>query len=121
VDPAYYLGETHLWVGNEPLPEVTRGGHDPAYTDAPGQFPYGVDYGFDPADSGTWKTEWSWSKCIFSGEIYVAAHGVVWMEVECPEQEDGGLVQTVETDSSDSSDSSSSFWGRLLEWFNSWW
>jgi len=126
VIPGYYLGETHLWVGNDPLPEVTRGGHDPAYTDAPGQFPYGIDYGFDPADSGTWKTEWSWSSCDsdieFEDDIYVAAHGVVWMEVECPED---GIVATVETDSSDSSDSSDSgdssdsFWGWLFDWFQS--
>jgi hypothetical protein len=129
VDPGYYLGETHLWVGNDPLPEVSRGGHDPAYTDAPGQFPYGVDYGFNSTDPGTWETEWSWSSCdsgiTFVGDIYVAAHGVVWMEVECPEQEDDGLVVTVETDSSDtggsgdSSDSGGSFWERLFDWFRS--
>ncbi len=85
VDPGYYLGETHLWVGNKVLPEVTRGKRT-VYTNDPGQFPYGVDYGFDPADSGTWETEWTWSGCGFSGDIYVAAHGVVWMEVECPEE-----------------------------------
>jgi hypothetical protein len=82
-----YLGETHLWVGEEPLPEVTRGRRT-VYTDAPGQFPYGVDYGFNASDQGTWETEWSWSYCdSFSGLIYVAAHGVVWMEVECEEEE----------------------------------
>ena len=84
VDEGYYLGETHLWVGNDWLPEVTRGRRT-VYTDAPGQFPHGVDYGFDAADPGTWETEWSWSGCGFSGQIYVAAHGVVWMEVECEE------------------------------------
>ena len=119
VIPGYYLGETHLWVGNDPLPEVSRGGQDPAYTDAPGQFPYGVDYGFDPADSDTWETEWTWFNCSFEGDIYVAAHGVVWMQVECPEQENDGLVQTVETDSSDSSDSGGSFWEWLFDWFRS--
>ena len=120
--PGYYLGETHLWVGNDPLPKVSRGWRGPAYTDAPGQFPYGVDYGFDPADSDTWETEWTWSSCDsdieFEGLIYVAAHGVVHMQVECEPVPVDGLVATVETDSSDSS---SSFWGRLLDWFNSWW
>jgi len=82
VDPGYYLGETHLWVGNDVLPKVTQG-KKTVYTNAPGQFPYGVNYGFDPADSDTWETEWQWTGCGFEGDIYVAAHGVVWMEVEC--------------------------------------
>jgi len=123
VIPGYYLGETHLWVGNDPLPKVSRGRLALAYTDAPGQFPYGVDYGFNSTDPGTWETEWSWSSCpgiTFEGDIYVAAHGVVWMEVEC-EPEDG-FVATVETDSrdsSDSSDSGGSFWEWLFDWFRS--
>jgi hypothetical protein len=84
VGQGYYLGEAHLWVSDEyELPRVTRGRHGPAYTDAPGQFPFGVDYGFNATDPGTWETEWSWYGCGFSGDIYVAAHGVVWMEVEC--------------------------------------
>jgi hypothetical protein len=119
VDDGYYLGETHLWVGNNPLPQVTRGHRPPAYTDAPGQFPYGVDYGFNASDPGTWETEWSWSGCGFSSDIYVAAHGVVWMEVECEPVD--SLVATVETDSSVTVDSSDSFWGRLLDWFSSRW
>jgi len=106
------------------LPEVTRGKRT-MYTNDPGQFPYGVDYGFDPEDSDTWETEWTWSSCGFGGDIYVAAHAVVWMQVECPEQEDDALVQTVDTESSDFSDSSGSgdaggsFWGRLFDWFRS--
>jgi hypothetical protein len=132
VDEGYYLGETHLWVGNDVLPTVSRGRGGSQYTNAPGQFPYGVDYGFNSTDPGTWETEWTWSSCDydieFEDEIYVAAHAVVWMQVECPEQEDDGLVATVETDSSDTGDSSdssdtgdssSSFWGRLFDWFRS--
>ncbi|MDH4367450.1 MAG: hypothetical protein OEV57_04890, partial [Dehalococcoidia bacterium] len=93
VDPGYYLGETHLWVGNDVLPEVTRGRRT-VYTNDPGQFPYGVDYGFNSTDPGTWETEWSWSGCGFSGNIYVAAHGVVWMEVECEEENVSSMTQT---------------------------
>jgi hypothetical protein len=83
LDEGYYLGETHLWVGDDVLPMVKKG-KTYVYTDAPGQFPFGEDIGFDPADSGTWEDEWSWYGCGFDGEIYVAAHAVVWMEVECP-------------------------------------
>lgn len=84
VDPGYYLGEAHLWIGNTPLPLVTQGKKS-VPTDAPGQFPYGVNYGFDPEDSSTWQTEWSSGEiCDLEGDIYVAAHAVVWMEVECP-------------------------------------
>jgi hypothetical protein len=95
VDDGYYLGETHLWVGKDPLPEVTRGRRT-VPTNAPGQFPHGIDYGFDPADSGTWETEWSWSDCDpeFEGLIYVAAHGVVWMEVECENDVTSSATQT---------------------------
>ena len=87
LDEGYYLGETHLWVGSKPLPEVARGrGKGTMYTNAPGQFPYGDGFGFDPEDPSTWvETSWSWNGCGFSGQIYVAAHAVVWMEVECPE------------------------------------
>jgi hypothetical protein len=119
VDDGYYLGETHLWVGDTKLPEVTRGRRT-VPTDAPGQFPYGIDYGFNSTDPGTWETEWTWSSCDsdirFEGDIYVAAHGVVWMEVECPEED---IALTVETASSDTGDSSSSFWGWLFDWFRS--
>jgi len=112
VDEGYYLGETHLWVGDGPLPMVSRGKHAPQYTDAPGQFPYGVDYGFDPGDSDTWETEWTWSNCGFEGDIYVAAHAVVWSQGDCPEQ----AVLTVATGSSDSG---GSFWEGLLNWLRS--
>ena len=80
----YCLGETHLWVGNDVLPKVSRGRDGWVYTNAPGQFPYGTDYGFDPDDTDTWETEWTWTGCGFEGDIYIAAHAVVWMEVECP-------------------------------------
>jgi len=104
VDPGYYLGETHLWVGNDPLPQVTRGGRT-VYTDAPGQFPYGVDYGFNASDSGTWETEWTWSSCDsdieFEGLIYVAAHGVVWMQVECEEVNTYSMTATESDDQLD--------------------
>jgi uncharacterized repeat protein (TIGR01451 family) len=104
VDEGFYLGETHLWIGNNPLPSVTRGKKAPVYTDAPGQFPYGVNYGFDPEDSDTWETEWSSKICGFSGNIYVAAHAVVWMEVECEICDNGidddgdGLIDSADPD-----------------------
>jgi uncharacterized repeat protein (TIGR01451 family) len=83
LDAGYYLGETHLWVGNDVLPKVKRG-KTSVYTNAPGQFPYGKDFGFDPDDPSTWTTTtWTWTECGFEGDIYVAAHSVVWMEVEC--------------------------------------
>jgi len=89
MDPGYYMGETHLWVGDDVLPEVKRG-RSTVYTNAPGQFPYGTHkdptFTFNPEDpSGTGLTEWTWSKCGFEGNIYVAAHSVVWMPVDCPE------------------------------------
>jgi hypothetical protein len=78
------LGEIHLWVGYEPLPKV-RQGKKMVYTNAPGQFPYGVSsFGFDKYDPSTWQTSWTWSKCGFRKPIYVSAHAVVWMQVECP-------------------------------------
>lgn len=85
VDEGYYLGETHLWVGNDPLPRQMRGRARWVYTNAPGLFPYGIDYGFDPDNSDTWETEWMFYECGFKGDIYIAAHAVVWMEVDCPE------------------------------------
>ncbi len=82
LDEGYYLGETHLWVGDDVLPEVRRG-RNSVYTNAPGQFPYGEYLGFDPEDLSEGKTEWEWSGDGFEGDIYIAAHSVVWMEVEC--------------------------------------
>jgi hypothetical protein len=94
MNASHYLGETHLWVSDEyELPRVTRGRRT-VYTDAPGQFPYGVDYGFNATDPATWETEWSWSGCGFSGDIWVAAHGVVWMEVECENDVMSSMTQT---------------------------
>ncbi|UCG12736.1 MAG: hypothetical protein JSU72_20050, partial [Deltaproteobacteria bacterium] len=115
VDPGYYLGETHLWVGYDPLPEVTRGGRT-MYTDAPGQFPHGIDYGFNSTDPDTWETEWSWSGCGFSGDIWVAAHGVVWMEVEC---EDEVVSSTTVTESVSQTYlwSASSWWTERWNWW----
>jgi len=72
----YYIGETHLWVGYTPLPKVYRKGIFIGYTSAPGQFPYGGGSVMD--------TSWTWESCMedpsveFTGEIYVAAHAVVW-------------------------------------------
>ena len=85
MDEGYYLGEMHLWVGDGDrpyLPTVSRGRND-VYTNAPGQFPYGTNYGFDPDDLDTWKIDWNFEKSDFEGDVYVAAHAVVWMEVEC--------------------------------------
>ncbi|MBS3956339.1 MAG: hypothetical protein KGZ40_02225, partial [Clostridiales bacterium] len=82
VDEGYAIGEAHLWVGNDVLPKVKRG-RTSVYTNAPGQFPYGDSYGFDPVDSSTWESTWTWTQCGFKGDIYVAAHAVVWGQVEC--------------------------------------
>jgi hypothetical protein len=117
----YYLGETHLWVGLDPLPEGKR----TAYTDVPGQFPYGVDYGFNSSDPDTWETEWSWYGCDadFSGEvIYVAAHAVVHMPVECEEENTYSVTQT-QTPSDDQTTylwSASSWWTQWTQRW-SWW
>ncbi len=81
LDEGYYLSETHLWVGNDVLPAVRRG-----YTNAPGQFPNNHYYGFEAGE--TMETEWVWTGSGFEGEIWVAAHAVVWMEVECEETEE---------------------------------
>ena len=85
-DRGIYLGEAHLWVGNEPLPTLQRGRTE-HYTDAPGQFLV-VEH-FDFAAGGAENTTaWTWSSCPklqFEGEIYVAAHGVVWIEGPCQE------------------------------------
>ena len=81
LDEGYYLGEIHLYVGNDKLPSKLVGKKS-VLTAAPGQFPISEYIGFVPGD--TMETSWI-SQCIpVSGEIYVAAHAVVWMEVECP-------------------------------------
>ncbi|HET6498368.1 MAG TPA: hypothetical protein VFH17_04905, partial [Coriobacteriia bacterium] len=78
------LGEVHLWVGSTPLP-TKRVGRNTVFVDAPGQFPYGrSSFGFDKYDPSTWQTEWTWSGSRFRNGIYVSAHAVVWMQVECP-------------------------------------
>jgi len=84
LDEGYFLGETHLWVGGEVLPEVRRGNRT-EFTNAPGQFPYGGYLGFNAEDLSDAKTEWEWTGSGFEGDIYIAAHAVVWMEVECEE------------------------------------
>jgi hypothetical protein len=117
VDDGYYLGEAHLWVGDDFLPEVSRGRHGLRYTDAPGQFPYGVDYGFNATDPGTWETEWSWSDCGFSGPIYVAAHGVVWMEVECEDEVMSSMTQTASTPETTYLWSAPSWWTQWWSWW----
>ena len=78
----FFLGETHLWVGDDVLPEVSRGNRT-VYTNAPGQFPYGKYLAFDSLNPSDGETEWEWSDSGFEGDIYIAAHAVVWMEVEC--------------------------------------
>jgi hypothetical protein len=81
LDEGYYLGEIHLYVGNDKLPSKLVGKKSVLTAD-PGQFPISEYIGFVPGD--TMETSWI-SQCIpVSGEIYVAAHAVVWMEVECP-------------------------------------
>jgi len=81
-----YLGETHLWVGLDVLPQVTRG-RTTVYTNAPGQFPEGAYFMFDPDNPMAGETEWEITLCGFAGEqIYVAAHSVVWIPMECPEE-----------------------------------
>ena len=81
-----YLGEVHLWVGEDVLPEVTRG-RATVYTNAPGQFPTKDYFVFDSADPGAGTTE-AYFDFDVSGwdEVYVAAHSVVWIPFECPEE-----------------------------------
>ncbi|MDW7667415.1 MAG: hypothetical protein SCJ93_01210 [Bacillota bacterium] len=61
VDPDYDMMEYHLWIGETPLPVVTKG-KKVEMTDAPGQMTFtpGVAYSFEEFD-----------------ELYVAAHAVV--------------------------------------------
>jgi hypothetical protein len=81
--PGVYLGDVHLWVGCEPLPKVTRGKKDPAYTNDPGQFPVKGGYDFNAGDR---ETEWSSDPIpVTCSNIYVAAHAVVWLPVDCPD------------------------------------
>jgi hypothetical protein len=62
----YKMKETHLYVGNEPLPRDNNGD----YTVAPGQYPYKHE-NLDNA-----STDWY---CVedLSGDIYIVAHAVV--------------------------------------------
>lgn len=82
LDSGHYLSETHLWIGNEPLPMVSRGRRGQVHTNAPGQFPYGISHDFE---GGELESSWTITEDGFDGDIYVAAHSVVQMEVECPE------------------------------------
>jgi NAD(P)H-flavin reductase len=79
--PGVYLGEVHLWVGNDPLPSVKQG-KKMVKTNAPGQFPFGGSYDFE---SGERETVWTSDPIPMTGNIYVAAHAVVWIPIECPE------------------------------------
>jgi uncharacterized repeat protein (TIGR01451 family) len=90
----FYLGETHLWVGSDVLPKVTRG-KSTVYTNAPGQFPYSAGF-----ELGEYQTEWTWTGTGFTGDIYVAAHSVVWMPVPC-EEEQMTVAQTTTEATSD--------------------
>ncbi len=84
LEEGFFLGETHLWVGEDELPEVRRGNRT-EFTNAPGQFPYGQYLGFDSEDLSDAQSDWEWTGSGFEGDIFVAAHAVVWMEVECEE------------------------------------
>jgi hypothetical protein len=81
LDEGYYLGEIHLYVGNDKLYTFLQG-KKTVTTASPGLFPYGEWIG-SPED-GVMEDEWMWHQCGFEGDIYIAAHAVVWMEVECP-------------------------------------
>jgi hypothetical protein len=59
------MDETHLYVGNEPLPRDNQGD----YTVAPGQFPLKHDL------NNAWTDQYTVEG--LSGEIYVVAHAVV--------------------------------------------
>jgi hypothetical protein len=61
----YKMDETHLYVGNEPLPRDNNGD----YTVAPGQYPYSHD--LDNASTDTYTITG------LSGKIYIIAHAVV--------------------------------------------
>ena len=84
LEEGFFLGETHLWVGEDELPEVRRGNRT-EFTNAPGQFPNGQYLGFDPEDLSDAASKWEWTGSGFEGDIFIAAHAVVWMEVECEE------------------------------------
>lgn len=60
----FYMQETHLYIGNEPLARDVNG----EYTVAPGQYPFIRE--LDPTTSDTYTVEG------LSGEIYVVAHAV---------------------------------------------
>ncbi len=65
MDSPYTMDETHLYVGNEPLPRDVNGN----YTVAPGQYPYQHDL--------TDATTDTYTITGLSGDIYVVAHAVV--------------------------------------------
>ncbi len=74
----FYFTELHLWVGSTPLPMVGRGPRAVA-TDAPGQFPHKMT--FDPG-----VTTYTFVVNGLNGNIYVAAHAVVWGHFEHEEE-----------------------------------
>jgi hypothetical protein len=74
-----YLAEVHLWIGNTELPKVKQG-KSLVFTSAPGQL------GIDGSLLGTFNpdnTEWTYSKTLSGGPIYVAAHAVVMIPGPC--------------------------------------
>lgn len=75
----YHFSELHLWVGNTPLPIVGRGPRA-VPTDAPGQFPHKMT--FEPG-----VMTYTFNVSGLSGNIYVAAHAVVWGHFEHEEEE----------------------------------
>jgi hypothetical protein len=66
MNTGYTMEETHLYVGNEPLPKDVNGN----YTVAPGQYPY-IHESLGGATSDTYTVTG------LSGDIYVVAHAVV--------------------------------------------
>jgi hypothetical protein len=75
LDEEYSITEVHLWVGETPLPMVTKGKDKiPTPTAAPGQFPFNPEIAGDGLSA-------TWIDCGFGTPLYVAAHAVIeWCE-----------------------------------------
>ncbi|MCD4683547.1 MAG: hypothetical protein K8R86_09720 [Bacteroidales bacterium] len=65
MDAGFTLNETHLYIGDEPVPQKNNG----QYTVAPGQYPYKHD-DLNGANSDTYVVDG------LSGDIYVIGHAV---------------------------------------------
>ncbi len=66
--PMFFMEETHLYIGNEPLARNGLG----EYTVAPGQYPYQHDLTLDTMDE--------YVVTGLSGDIYIVAHAVTCQE-----------------------------------------